>query len=183
MQRTLFMLTSFVDQWSGQGPAVIQWTHLNRASPPLPYADIIRDHADLAPHDREAAESASRHFLTREEASALGDYLRLVCPAWCANLRFGAIGLPMDAAEIVTIQPPDPGADTRTLSLLKAADSPAFASPVPYLGVVSRWPWPDLTPGDIAALIDMRYRLGIGEMSLDQAPEPDAPPHAESCPW
>lgn len=172
MTRELFVLTSMVADWSGQGPAIISWTHEGRAIPSLPYATIIRDYDNLSSAEQDAVERASRRFLTRHEARALGDYLRLVCPAWCTNLRFGIVELPLYAEEAVAMQPLDPATDPHTLSLLKPLEESAIVPPIPFLGNVSRWPWADLEPGDVAALIDLRHRLGLDAVPPSPASEP-----------
>ncbi len=72
--------------------------------------------------------------------------------------------------------------DALILSLITSGLSLAviivFGTPLAYLLSRRRFRGAHL----VETLIDIRYRLGIGEMPLDQTPEPDAPPHAESCP-
>jgi hypothetical protein len=161
MTGALFVPTSMVSDWDHRGPAVIQWTAANRVAPPLPYRCVLLDHGRLPAREREQAERAVDRFLTREESASLGHYLQRAMPAWCAHLAYGTIELPISAAEARAMQAPGDDAEPGTFWLVRPAPHATPPPPLPFVGVVSLWPWPDLAPADVASLIRMRERIGL----------------------
>lgn len=157
----LFIAVSSVADHHGHGPAVIHWTIEGRPAPPYAYPVLINAHAALPTAERQRAEAAVQSLLTRWEATTLRAFLARHHPAWSARLHFGRVSLPMEADEAVILleQQPASGEATDWFIRLPPVASQALA-PVSVVGFAAPWPWPELSPGDIARLVSLQDRLG-----------------------
>jgi hypothetical protein len=152
----LFLVTSLVDDWADQGPAVIQWSaRRDDGMLPWPAASAIADYDELSPAARAAAGRAIARLFTLDEAlvaeRGLARYVR-------ASAR--GLELPLTADEALALQSAGPAGSARTLWRITP---PAEALPgltLPIEGIVALWPWPGLEPGEIAPLMALRRRLG-----------------------
>lgn len=168
----LFVLMSLVDDYRGRGAAVIQWVYPTRRTPPVPYPDLIADYHGLPTTLRRRAEIAARALLTRPEAIALHTYLEHTHPAWAVRCRFGGFEVPLkgqQAAALLAYAPGSEGPSFWTIGL------PAVAGveppPIPAVGLVAQWTWPELMPEEVSGLEALRERLGLSPIP---APGPDA---------
>lgn len=158
----LFIAASSVADHHGHGPAVIHWTINGRPAPPFAYAVLIKAHAALPTVERQRAEAAVQGLLTRREATTLQAYLARHHPAWSAGLHFGRVSLPMEADEagILLEQQPVSGGEASDWVIRLPTVAGQALPPVSVVGFAAPWPWPELSPGDIARLVGLQARLG-----------------------
>src|SRR5262249_40223564 len=106
----LFVLTSMVEDWIGEGPAIIHWAALDRGTQRLPWplADMIADADELEREQEPAVVNAVSRFFTADEAQALGSVLVKEKLMWDASLRCGRVELPMTSDEALSLQHPNP---------------------------------------------------------------------------
>lgn len=166
---TLFVVTSMLDDWLGNGPAVIQWAVWQRNGQALPWslATIVADYVVLEPAAQDAVTRAVERYFTRHEAETLGVVLKRASPFRNAPVRFAMIELPLTADDALAMQALNPGGVSPTLWRVRLSEAVMPGHAVLIEGIISLWPWPGLAPSDIQPLMAMRERLG-----LDPVPPP-----------
>lgn len=115
----------------------------------------------LSLQERVSVEDATRRFFTPEEVEDLGALLVNHSLAAEQSLRYGRVELPTTAEVVVAMQNANPfGA--RTLWRIRPPDPILAGHAVPCEGIVTLWPWPELAPEEITALMAMRNNMEIG---------------------
>lgn len=156
----LYLLSSMVEDWIGEGPAVIHWAARDRGAQSLPwsFADIIADASQIERAQEPAVVNAVNRLFTKGEAQALGTVLVQEKLIWDASLRFGRIDLPMTSDEALAIQHPNPQSP-QTMWRIRPPAPVLPGSQLAIEGIVTLWPCPGLDPEEIASLLALRTRL------------------------
>jgi len=156
-----------VEDWIGEGPAIIHWAVHDRGTQCLPWslADMIADADELEREQEPAVVNAVSRFFTADEAQALSSVLVKETLRWDPSLRCGRVELPMTSDEALLMQQPNPNSP-QTMWRIRPPAPVLPGSPLAIEGIVTLWPWPGLDPADIAPLMAMRERLGVDPLPL-----------------
>lgn len=156
----LYVLTQMVDDWAGEGPAMIHWAARRQEAllPPGAMAVLVAGEALLSPDQRLSLEVATRRFFTPEEAEDLGALLVQQPFAGKQSLHYGRADLPISPEALFAMQESNPLGVSK-LWRIRPPDPILDGHPVPCEGIVSLWPWPGLTPDDVVSLVNLREKL------------------------
>lgn len=160
---TLYVLTQMVEDWAGEGPAIIHWAARRATTPPQwAVSAVAVGEEQLSPDQRESLEEAARRFFTPEEAEDLGALLVQQPFAGKQSLHCGRVDLPIRPEELIAKQESNPLGVSK-LWRIRPPDPILAGHPVPCEGIVSLWPWLGLTPDDVVSLMNLREHLDDGE--------------------
>lgn len=162
----LYVLTQMVDDWAGEGPAMIHWAARRNGATPPPWTTlaVVVGETSLLPAQQKSLEAAARRFFTPEEAEDLGALLLQQPFAGQQSLYYSRVDLPATPEEIFARQEPNP-LGLSTLWRIRPPDPILAGQPTPCEGIVSLWPWPGLSLDDVEALVNLREKLDQGAAS------------------